>query len=249
MPKLGEGMANHKLADHFGFSAAKVDDTLGATEYTLVTIALDASSSVGSFEVEMEKCVQEIIKACKLSPRADNLMVRLVKFNDRLKEVHGFRLLSQCPLMDYDGFMKAGGGTALFDAAYNSAEATATYGKQLIDNDYSANGLMVVITDGCDNSSKMTPAKIKESLVKTTKAEYLESLVSLLIGVDVADSGIKQILDMFHKDVGFTKFIALADAKASTIAKVGRFISHSVSQQSKSLGSGSASKPLDFLSI
>ena len=248
MPKLGEGMATHKLADHFGFSAAKVD-TLGATEYTLVTVALDASGSVAGFQGEMEKCVQEIVKACKLSPRADNLMVRLLKFNDNLKEVHGFRPLSQCPLTDYDGFMQSGGGTALFDGAYNAAEATAIYGKQLIDNDYSANGLLVVVTDGCDNSSKMTPAKVKESLAKTTKAEYLESLVSLLIGVDVAQQGIKDILDKFHKDVGFTEFIALADAKASTIAKIGRFISHSISQQSKSLGTGSASKPLDFLTI
>lgn len=248
MPKIGEGMDAHKLADQFGFSAAQID-TLGATEYTLVTVALDASGSVQAFEKEMEKCMQEIVQACKLSPRADNLMIRLLKFNSKLNEVHGFRPLSQCPLADYDGFMKSGGGTALYDGAYNATEATATYGKQLIDKDFSVNGLLVVITDGCDNESKMTPAKVKESLVKTTKAEYLESLVSLLIGVDVAQQDIKVILDKFHQDVGFTQFLALADAKASTIAKIGRFISHSISQQSKSLGTGSMSKPLDYLTI
>lgn len=248
MPKIDPNMATHKLADHFGFSATKIDK-LGATEYTLVTIAIDSSGSVGFFEKEMEACVQEVVKACKHSPRAENLMIRLIKFDDHMKEIHGFKLLEECNLADYDGFINAGGGTALFDGAYNAADATATYGKQLIDMDYAANGMIVVITDGCDNASKMTPKKVKEALNKMTKDEYLESLVSLLIGVNMQENEAKQALDSFHKDVGFTGFLALKDAKATTIAKLGRWVSHSISQQSKSLGSGSASKPLDFLTI
>src|SRR6478672_10340980 len=82
MPQLN----NHTMSGQplptgqYGFSATRIDH-LGASEYTLVTIVTDVSPSVGSLVKEMETALREIVTACKYSPRADNLMLRLVTFD------------------------------------------------------------------------------------------------------------------------------------------------------------------------
>ena len=88
-------------AGHFGFSAAKIED-LGATEYTLVQIVVDVSGSTYSFRTEMEQSLKEVVRACQHSPRSDNLMIRLLIFADDVQEVHGFKLLENCNLDDYN---------------------------------------------------------------------------------------------------------------------------------------------------
>ena len=86
----GKDMNDHKLAgSSYGFSAKRIDD-LGASEYTLVAIAADVSGSVSSFKKEIESCVREIVRACRHSPRADNLMLRFTRFDSRVSEVHAF---------------------------------------------------------------------------------------------------------------------------------------------------------------
>ena len=56
---MESSLTEHVLTNqHYGYSATDLDD-LGATEYTLVTIAVDESGSVGSFKNEIEKSIQE----------------------------------------------------------------------------------------------------------------------------------------------------------------------------------------------
>jgi len=106
MPKLKDNLEEHALpTGSFGYSAAKLED-LGATEYTLVDLTIDVSGSVAEFKKDLEKAIQQIVQACKMSPRADNLMIRLVTFADSLDEVHGYKLLEHCNLADYDNILK-----------------------------------------------------------------------------------------------------------------------------------------------
>ena len=143
MPKLNaENMETKALpTGSFGYSAAKLED-LGASEYTLVTLVVDESGSVYHYQPDMEKCIKEVINACRLSPRADNLMIRLVCFNDEMREVHGFKLLEQCNPEDYKNILAPGGTTALYDVAENAISASADYGKSLTDNDFDVNGIV-----------------------------------------------------------------------------------------------------------
>ena len=76
---------------HYGYSATRLED-LGATEYTIATIVADVSGSTAPFIHDMEGAMMRIVQACKLSPRADNLLLRLVSFDDTLSELHGFKL-------------------------------------------------------------------------------------------------------------------------------------------------------------
>jgi uncharacterized protein YegL len=245
MPKLTDNLETHKLTGHFGFSATKIDD-LAASEYTLVSIIVDESGSVAAFRQPLIEALKSIVNACKYSPRADNLMVRLVSFDSKLTEVHGFKLLSTINLADYDGLLTSGGTTALFDASENGVRATSAYGKDLVKNDYGVNGIVFVLTDGGDNASTFTANQVHDALAAAVQEETLESLVSVLIGVNVSEPYIKQYLDDFHKLAGFTQFVDIGSATPQKLARLAEFVSKSISAQSQSLGSGGASKSLVF---
>ncbi len=230
---------------YYGYSATRVEN-LGATEYTVATIACDVSGSTSAFTSDMETAITKIVQACKFSPRTDNLLLRFVEFDDTLHEIHGFKLLENCHAADYAGALRSGGSTALFDATENVVSATLNYGQQLSSNDFSANAILFVITDGCDNASKLPANRVKDALKKAVTGEALESIISILIGVNVQDNGVSQHLRQFQKDAGFTQYIELGNADAKTLAKLAQFVSQSISAQSQSLGTGSASQSLVF---
>jgi len=230
---------------HYGYSATRLED-LGATEYTIATIVCDVSGSTGAFTVDMEAAIIRIVQACKFSPRADNLLLRLVAFDDNLNELHGFKLLENCNLADYGGVLSPGGSTALYDATENAITSTINYGQKLAAGDFSANAIFFVITDGMDNASKFRPRSVKDALARAVSSEALESVVSLLLGVNVQDQAVSRYLKQFHQDAAFTQYIEINRADAQTLAQLAEFVSQSISAQSQALGSGGASPSLVF---
>ncbi|MHA1469278.1 MAG: hypothetical protein ACTSSP_01810 [Candidatus Asgardarchaeia archaeon] len=241
-------LVEHSLTgDSFGYSAADLGD-LGATEYTLVTIAVDKSSSVAEFETEMEKCIQEIIKACKYSPRSDYLLIRLVAFNRSMDEIHGFKQLVDCELSDYDGCLKVGGSTLLFETARNAISSTADYAKDLVENEFDVNAIVFILTDGMDNESGSIDAdSVGQALQQAMRDEKLESILSILIGVGVGKyAGVSDYLNEFKTDAALSQYVEIKDANDQTLAKLADFISKSVSSQSNSIGTGGPSQTLQF---
>lgn len=236
---------NTSTASAFGFSAVDLDQ-LGATEYTLVGISIDRSGSVADFRVEMENALHAIVAACRRSPRADNLLLRVTTFDNHLAEVHGFRLLQDAKVDDYNGCLAPGGMTSLYDACVDTIDAVTRYGKTLQEQDMGVNGIVFVITDGCDNMSRMTAGEVQKALARAVQGEMLESLVSVLIGVNVQDPSVESVLENFAKSAGFTQYVNLADANEKTLAKLAAFVSRSISSQSQSLGTGGGSQVLSF---
>src|ERR1044071_703846 len=217
---------------HYGYSATRLDD-LGATEYTIATIVADVSGSTSPFIFDMEAAITRLVQACKYSPRADNLLLRLIAFDDSLSELHGFKLLENCHLADYGGALKSGGTTALFDATENAVASTTNYAQKLAAGDFSANAIVFVITDGADNASK-TPAKqVQAALAQAIRSEALESIVSVLIGVNVNVLQVSSYLKQFQVDAGFTQYVELDNADAKTLARLAEFVSQSISAQSQ----------------
>ena len=229
----------------YGYSATRLDD-LGAAEYTLVSIVCDASGSVAAFRDELEQALKSIVQACQFSPRADNLLLRLVSFDNALRELHGFKLLERCNLSDYDGVLRIGGATALYDAAENAVSATTDYARQLGASDFAANAIVFVLTDGMDNASTLTARSVKEALTQAVAEEALESMLSVLIGVNVSDQTVGGYLQDFKTDVGFTQYVEIGKADAKTLSKLADFVSRSISAQSRSLGTGGSSQSLTF---
>jgi hypothetical protein len=223
----------------FSFSGTRVGD-LGATEYTLVGVAADKSSSVASFATQIEACIKEVVRACRRSPRADHLMLRLVTFDSTLEEVHGFRPLTECPEAAYDGAIRCNGTTALYDAATTLVQSVAAYGKSLSDAAFDVNAIVFVITDGADNASTHDVSALAQALAATRTAEHVESLVSVLVGVNVSDAQLDGYLHALARDAGFTQYLPLADADATTLARLARFVARSIVAQSLALGSGTS---------
>jgi len=230
---------------HYGYSATRLEE-LGATEYTVATIVCDVSGSTAAFILDMEAAITRIVQASKFSPRADNLLLRLVVFDDTLTELHGFKLLENCNLADYGGILRSGGSTALYDATENAVTSTINHGQRLLSGDFSANAIFFVITDGMDNASRLSAKKVKEALSKAVTSEALESMVSILIGVNVHDSEVGRYLQQFQMDAGFTQYIELDKADAKTLARLAEFVSQSISAQSQALGSSGSSSSLVF---
>lgn len=235
----------HIGGTHYGFSATRIED-LGATEWTLVGIVTDVSGSVGRFRTPIENAIREIVSACALSPRADNTMLRLTTFNDKVSEIHGFRPLPQCQSDDYLGVIKTGGSTALYDAAHNVVESIRLYGQDLHDQDFESNAILFVITDGEDNASYLTAKHVREALEATVSSEVLSSMISVLIGVGVKDKTLSQYLQDLHKEAGFSQYIELGNASATTLAKLADFVSRSINIQSQALASGQVAPPLSL---
>lgn len=231
---------------NYGFSAVKIGD-LGASEYTLVVIASDVSASTASFVQAHTDCLKEIVRACRSSPRADNLLLRLVTFDNRVNEVHGFKPLAECNPDDYDGAIRIGGMTALFDATYNGVQSVLQYGKDLVDQDFMANAIVFVITDGMDNRSTMTPGSIKQSVADAVHSEALESIRTVLIGLETqGQPQLQAYLTSFERDGGFDQYVEAGAADEGNLAKLARFVSASISSASQSLGSGGPSQSLGF---
>jgi len=225
----------------FEFSAAPLDE-LGASEYTLVGIVCDVSGSVSSWKQDLEKTLGTVLKACKQHPRAENLMLRTTTFNQDVDEIHGF---VELVTMDDNAFHDAlccGGSTALREATLSGIEAVKAYGDALRDKRYNVNAALYIVTDGDDNASRGCPAsQIKALIEEIRQQEKIESILTVLVGVGT-NQRLLDLLNNFQQEAGIDAFIRMGDATPKNLAKLGQFISDSVSSQSKDLNSGQSTQ-------
>ncbi len=248
MPRFEEsdGMEMHTIGgSNFGFSAARIDG-LGSTEYTLVSILVDQSSSVREFAKELRDAVLLALDACKKSPRADNLMVRIALFSSvysgGIQELIGFTPLSQIDPSSIPDF-RPNGATPLFDAVYSGVGATIAYGEKLMASDFLANGIVFIVTDGAqwpENDFTMSPKKTKDMVAKANKSEALESLVTVLVGINTDNCTAE--LEKLRDEAGIDQYTPVGEATKGRLAKFANFVSHSVSSTSQALGTGGPSQ-------
>lgn len=229
----------------YQFSAIEVN-RLGASEYTLVTLVLDMSASVAGFSNELNESIKMIVDSCKMSSFAENVMIRLVTFNDNVYEEHGFLPLSELDEDSYKNVVKPKGMTALFDATMNSINATIKYGEKLYDNDFDTNGILFIVTDGMDNRSSNSINDVENSIKNFKMNESVESLKTVLIGVNTNGNDVSKYLENFKQKASIDQYIDIKNATSENLAKMANFISKSISAQSQALGSGVASKSLSF---
>jgi len=247
-------MQQLQTANNFKFSAVPLDQ-LGATEYTLATVVIDISGSVSSYKKQLEQCLKTVAASCQKSPRKANLMLRVVAFNEQLHEIHGFKpLLDVKTDKDYTNVLNPSGSTALFDATQSAVEASGDYGKLLADQDFYANAVIYVITDGADNASHFTPNTIKKAIEKIAKDEKLASIAVVLVGVGYSDAGTSAYLDTFKNDAGIAQFVDLTElfqktSPEATLAKLAGYISKSISSTSTALANGTSSAASSKLTL
>lgn len=233
----------------FGFSVTKPEE-LDATEYTLVTIVIDTSPSVEAFKDELLAALKSAVKGCQMSGRVDYILLRVVLFNSRLTEVHGFIPIGSVDPESYKSF-RCSNLTALHDAIGEALDATLIYGEKLRASDYTINACVYIITDGLNNDSTKYDIGALSGLIQdAVQGEKVSSLLSVLVGVNSngRDGGhrIGDILQKLQGDIGITQYIDIGNATPKELAKLGGHISKSVSSQSQRVKSGTASQPVPF---
>lgn len=258
-PELNtDDMAEQQLGtSNFNYSTVSLDNLNDiGTRFTLVTAVVDCSPSTSGFIFDMESCLAEVVRACKASPESDTFLFRVVRFATRMDELHGFKPLSECDESDYGGSLTGhhlGGTTSLYDATVNALEATRMEARRLGQEEFDVNAVNFNITDGLDISSNFTPAQVRKEFERLTKEEFCESVLPILIGVNVGNDTEGQRIDsglrVFEKEGGFAQYVRLNDASSKTLADLAKFIAKSASAQSQSLGTGGASKPIDINAI
>jgi len=245
MPKmLDPTMDIHQLAGTgtFSFSAIRPDE-LEATEYTLATVVVDETGSVYGYEDQLLEMLKAVVQACKKSPRAENLMFRAVAFNDVTREIHGFKPLDNVDQNRYAPLVPDR-LTALYDATYEAVGATSQYGANLVNYDLDINGIIFIITDGYDNQSKLKAENVAQKVKEARKNEDMGPITTILIGINAKEY--KRQLEKFKTKAELTQYIDAGDVTPESLAKLGAFISKSISCQSQALGSGGRSQLLSF---
>jgi hypothetical protein len=255
MPKLDNLTVDEVNQTVHGFQYTNVSiDKLGASEYTIVHMVADETGSVSSFKAALENMLVTSLDACKKSPRAENLLYRTTAFSARgggivqIRELHGFKLLNDLDPAMFKGALNPGGGTPLYDATMEAVDALFGYGQQLFKKKFMCNAILFVLTDGEENASGTIadPAEIAKSIARIRSESIVESLRSVLIGVNDTDPRLKVCLEDFQKAAGIDEYVSIGDATAGKLAKLAQFVSQSVSSQSQALGSGGPSQPISF---
>lgn len=231
-----------------GFNYTKVKvERLGAIEYTAVTIIVDKTYSVDSFKKGLEDMIKACVDSCKKSSRALNLLIRIIAFNSNgIQEIHGWMLLNDINLTDYDDVIFPDAYTNLYDATLNGIDVMHHYITDLYNSERvcNANGIVFVITDGDDNDSNSRPEDIKAAIEKINKEEAMESIRTILIAINDTDPHFQARLETFRKDAGFDEYISMGNVTEAKLAKLAKFMSQSVSSQSSALGTGAPSQPI-----
>lgn len=243
-------MDDFQIGSGFQFSGATIEN-LGASEYTLVTIALDESGSISGKEPDIEAMLKTAVEACFSSPRSSNLMLRVIRFGSQYRsangngvdEIHGFKPLTEIVVAQYPA-LRGGAMTPLNDAVYSGVGAMNKYAEELSALDFLTNGITFIITDGGENSSVATTKMIKDELRKSVTGEVMESHLSILIGIDTGYSNVKQDLADFQRDAGINQFIWAGEATKGKLAKLAEFVSQSISSTSQALGTGGPSQQI-----
>lgn len=242
MPKLMSTTDDVQLTasaggSHFQFSGVKLEN-LGATEYTISTMIVDTTGSVDSFANELLAATKMIVETCRRSPRVDNLLLRLTTFNEHVTEVHGFKPLADIDPDQYEPYEPTG-MTALYDATLDGVAATIHYANMLVQQGFSCNAIVWVVTDGIDNSSRNArPADIAKAVREARQGEALESILVVLVAINLQDPDSQVYLERFRDQAKLDGFIDIGEATPDKLAYMADFISSSIIKQSQALGSG-----------
>ena len=81
---------------------------------------------------------------------------------------------------------------------------------------------------------------IRDKIAQVVQGEKLESLVTILIGINAANY--RRQLDTFSQEAGLTHYIDMGDVTPQKLAKLEGFVSQSVSSQAQARGTGGPSQ-------
>lgn len=142
-----------------GTTGLNVNDIF-VDDQTVIVFVIDVSGSMERYRDALIDGFNGIKRALRDSKLEDSVVASVWFFNSKPQLVHNFRPLADVVELDRNN-CQPNGTTALYDATLNAMTGLVAYVTDLQNNGVTAKGIVVVISDGEDNSSNSTTAKIQ----------------------------------------------------------------------------------------
>jgi hypothetical protein len=166
-------------------AAGKDLEDITASDVTLVTVLIDASSSIA--DRGLEKAVREgqnaLLDAFSGARDRDAVLLACWTFSGTMDVVHSYVSVADATRLDTKNY-RAIGSTALYDTWCDALAANVTYAQRLRDGGTPTRSVVVVVTDGEDVGSKRTAADCAR-LSRDLLASELFTLALVGVGSDV----------------------------------------------------------------
>lgn len=143
-------------------AAGRPLEQIEQSDITLVTILLDMSTSIHTYGLEKAVCdgYNALLDTFLSSKECDSMMIACWTFNTNPQVIHSYVPLAEAARLGRNNY-RPGGWTALYDAWCGALGANVAYAQQLRAGGTPTKSVVVVITDGEDNSSKATLPQCK----------------------------------------------------------------------------------------
>ncbi len=209
--------------------AAGIDaDELTASEVTLVTVLVDASTSISTRGLEdaMVRGYGDLVDAFSKAREKEGLLLALWTFNDEARVLHSYVPIDDAMRLDRGNYA-ALGGTKLYDTFCDALHANVTYADRLRAAGTPTQSILVVLTDGEDCGSRRRAAECRK-LAKAALSTEAWQLAFVGVGTDVD----------FHKvakSMGFSdSSVAVCEnATPSSLRAIFRMVSQSTIRASQ----------------
>lgn len=222
-----------------GCGGVDIDD-IDSEDVTLVSVVLDCSGSMYEHAQEViDSYNTRFLRPMKSAKNAESILVSVWVFSsgrnpDNVRLVHGYTPVPQCPNLtanDYD----PNGGTPLYDAVLKSLTGVVSYGQTLRDNGTRTKSIVIVLSDGWENDSRVSASKVRRISADVLRAQ--EFVLSYVFFGDQSEG------DKAAQDIGFPPHHRLTDDKDdSGIRRVlGQMSASVISTSQAQVSSGSIS--------
>ena len=166
-------------------AAGKDLEDITASDVTLVTVLIDASSSIS--DRGLEKGVREgqnaLLDAFAGAKDRDAVLLACWTFCGTMDVIHSYVPVPDATRLDTKNY-RASGSTALYDTWCSALAANVAYAQRLRDGGTPTRSVVVVVTDGEDCGSKRTPADCAR-ISRDLLASELFTLALVGVGTDV----------------------------------------------------------------
>lgn len=203
-------------------------DLIPEDEVTLVSVIHDGSGSMDGARDVVVQSYEGLLDALRGSKKAESIFISDWIFNTQSDLVHDYLPVEQAPNLDNSYFPN--GGTALYDTVLKGLSGIVAYGQQLRSNGVRTKNVVVVFSDGEDNSSRVTSTEVR----KVTKALLSqETFILAYVGFTTYGMMDEAEVQRLADEIGFNDVIAVGTSP-SEIRKIFQQVSDSIIQVSQS---------------
>ncbi len=159
----------------------KVDD-VAASEVFLVSVLVDDSGSMSPNVKAACDGHNEVIDALVASKQGDGILAACQYLFEKI--LYPFAPVAQAVKMDGRNYRADGSHTPLYDRAIVVLGTAIAKAQEFADNGVVCRTATLIVTDGADNSSSATPAKVKKIVEDMLKQER-----HIVAGLGIDDGG------------------------------------------------------------